>query len=89
MCKRGLQSQCETTQNRDTGFGGSLFGYTQLYGNVPGLQAQAARVPLADYTLIKVGTGAEAVAGLETSTVTPGNTAPDASFALPAIVPST
>ena len=55
MCKRGLQSQCETTQNRDTGFGGSLFGYTQLYGNVPGVQAQAAHVPLADYTLIKVG----------------------------------
>lgn len=55
MCRRGLQSQCETTQNRDTGFGGSLFGYTQLYGNVPGLQAQAARVPIADYTLIKVG----------------------------------
>jgi threonine dehydrogenase-like Zn-dependent dehydrogenase len=54
MCTRNLQSQCETTQNRDTGFGGSLFGYTQLYGNVPGVQAQAARVPFADYTLIKV-----------------------------------
>jgi threonine dehydrogenase-like Zn-dependent dehydrogenase len=56
MCRRGLQSQCETTQNHESGFGASLFGYTKLYGNVPGLQAQAARVPLADYTLITVGT---------------------------------
>src|SRR5215217_1935321 len=36
MCRQGLQSQCETTQNRDTGFGASLFGYTKLYGQVPG-----------------------------------------------------
>src|SRR5687767_14446239 len=33
MCRQGLQSQCETTQNRDTGFGASLFGYTKLYGH--------------------------------------------------------
>ncbi len=27
MCARGLQSQCETTQVREYGTGGSLFGY--------------------------------------------------------------
>src|SRR4051794_27842177 len=31
MCSQGLQSQCETTQNREQGFGASLFGYTKLY----------------------------------------------------------
>ena len=36
MCNQGLQSQCETTQNREQGFGASLFGYTKLYGQVPG-----------------------------------------------------
>ena len=36
MCDHGLQSQCETTQNRDSGTGASLFGYTKLYGQVPG-----------------------------------------------------
>src|SRR4051812_40100429 len=40
MCDHGLQSQCETTQNRDTGTGASLFGYTKLYGQVPGGQAE-------------------------------------------------
>ena len=55
MCERGLQSQCETTQNRDHGTGATLFGYTELYGDLPGVQAEAVRVPLADYTLIPVG----------------------------------
>jgi threonine dehydrogenase-like Zn-dependent dehydrogenase len=32
MCRRGLQSQCETTQVRDQGTGAALFGYTKLYG---------------------------------------------------------
>jgi hypothetical protein len=36
MCRSGLQSQCETTQVRDHGTGGALFGYTKLYGQVPG-----------------------------------------------------
>ena len=57
MCDRGLQSQCETTQNRDTGTGGSLFGYTKLYGQVPGGQAELLRVPHADYGPIKVPEG--------------------------------
>ena len=57
MCDHGLQSQCETTQNRETGTGGSLFGYTKLYGQVPGGQAELLRVPHADYGPIKVPEG--------------------------------
>lgn len=54
MCRRGLQSQCETTQVREYGSGASLFGYTKLYGQVPGGQAEYLRVPLADYNHIAV-----------------------------------
>jgi threonine dehydrogenase-like Zn-dependent dehydrogenase len=54
MCSRGLQSQCETTQVRDQGSGAALFGYTKLYGQVPGGQAELLRVPFADYNAIKV-----------------------------------
>jgi threonine dehydrogenase-like Zn-dependent dehydrogenase len=54
MCQRGLQSQCETTQNRDQGTGAALFGYTKLYGQIPGGQAEYLRVPLADYNMIVV-----------------------------------
>ncbi|MFI8361897.1 zinc-dependent alcohol dehydrogenase [Streptomyces sp. NPDC085612] len=45
MCTRGLHSQCETTQVHAHGTGASLFGYTKLYGQVPGGQAQYLRVP--------------------------------------------
>jgi threonine dehydrogenase-like Zn-dependent dehydrogenase len=55
MCSRGLQSQCETTQVREYGSGAALFGYTKLYGQVPGGQAEYLRVPLADHNHIKVG----------------------------------
>lgn len=55
MCRRGLQSQCETTQVREYGSGASLFGYTKLYGQVPGGQAEFLRVPLADYNHIAIG----------------------------------
>ena len=54
MCERQLFAQCETTQNRDTGTGASLFGYTKLYGQVPGGQAEYLRVPHADFGPIKV-----------------------------------
>lgn len=54
MCLRGLHTQCETTQNRDHGMGASLFGYTSLYGSVPGGQAEFLRVPLADTTSIRI-----------------------------------
>lgn len=49
MCSRGLHSQCETTQVRDQGKGAALFGYTKLYGQVPGGQAQYLRVPQAQF----------------------------------------
>jgi threonine dehydrogenase-like Zn-dependent dehydrogenase len=54
MCDQGLQTQCETTQVREEGMGAALFGYTRLYGQVPGGQAEFLRVPHADYTHIKV-----------------------------------
>ena len=57
MCDQGLQSQCETTQVRDQGCGAALFGYTKLYGQVPGGQAELLRVPHADYGPIKVPDG--------------------------------
>ncbi|WP_101257464.1 zinc-dependent alcohol dehydrogenase [Streptomyces barkulensis] len=57
MCSQDLQTQCETTQNRKFGTGGSLFGYTKLYGQVPGGQAQYLRVPQAHYGPVKVPEG--------------------------------
>jgi threonine dehydrogenase-like Zn-dependent dehydrogenase len=54
MCDRQLYSQCETTQNRDTDKGASLFGYTSLYGSVPGGQAERVRVPHADFGPVKI-----------------------------------
>jgi threonine dehydrogenase-like Zn-dependent dehydrogenase len=57
MCDRQLYSQCETTQNTDTGTGASLLGYTELYGQVPGGQAQYLRVPHADFGPIPVPEG--------------------------------
>ncbi|RKT36177.1 threonine dehydrogenase-like Zn-dependent dehydrogenase [Microbacterium sp. AG1240] len=55
MCRHGLQSQCETTQVTEYGSGASLFGFTKLYGQVPGGQAELLRVPLADYNSVVVG----------------------------------
>jgi threonine dehydrogenase-like Zn-dependent dehydrogenase len=57
MCTQGLQSQCETTQVRDQGKGASLLGYTKLYGQVPGGQAEYLRVPQAHYGPIPVPQG--------------------------------
>ena len=54
MCQRQLYAQCETTQVRDQGKGASLFGYTSLYGSVPGGQAEYLRVPQAQFGPIKV-----------------------------------
>ncbi len=54
MCERQLFAQCETTQNRDQEKGASLFGYTKLYGQVPGGQAEYLRVPQAQFGPIKV-----------------------------------
>ncbi|GAB3382393.1 zinc-dependent alcohol dehydrogenase [Amycolatopsis echigonensis] len=57
MCERGLQSQCEVTQVKDQEKGAALFGYTKLYGQVPGGQAEYLRVPQAQYGPIKVPDG--------------------------------
>ena len=57
MCARGLQTQCETTQVRDQGMGAALYGFTKLYGQVPGAQAEYLLVPHADYNPIKVPEG--------------------------------
>jgi threonine dehydrogenase-like Zn-dependent dehydrogenase len=57
MCSRGLFAQCETTQNRKQGKGASLFGYTELYGSVPGGQAEYLRVPQAHFGPITVPDG--------------------------------
>ncbi|MET9896546.1 zinc-dependent alcohol dehydrogenase [Streptomyces sp. NPDC006465] len=57
MCKQGLHSQCETTQVHSQGSGASLFGYTKLYGQVPGGQAEYLRVPFGNTLPIAVPPG--------------------------------
>jgi threonine dehydrogenase-like Zn-dependent dehydrogenase len=57
MCDRQLYTQCETTQVRDQGMGAALFGFSKLYGEVPGGQAEYLRVPQAQFTHIKVPDG--------------------------------
>ena len=54
MCERDLFSQCEATQNHDFKKGASLFGYTHMYGGVPGGQAEYLRVPMGHFGPIKV-----------------------------------
>jgi hypothetical protein len=57
MCNERLYSQCETTQVTEYGTGAALFGYSKLYGEVPGGQAEYLRVPQAQFTHIKVPDG--------------------------------
>jgi threonine dehydrogenase-like Zn-dependent dehydrogenase len=57
MCDRQLYAQCETTQNHEEEKGASLFGFTKLYGQVPGGQAEYLRVPQAHFGPIKVPEG--------------------------------
>ncbi|MEU3250608.1 zinc-dependent alcohol dehydrogenase [Streptomyces sp. NPDC006997] len=57
MCLTGLFTQCETTQVTSEGMGAALFGYTRLYGAVPGGQAEYLRVPQAQFGPIKVPEG--------------------------------
>ena len=57
MCGHGLHSQCETTQLHEYGTGASLFGYTKLYGQVPGGQAELLRVPFGNFLPIRVPEG--------------------------------
>jgi threonine dehydrogenase-like Zn-dependent dehydrogenase len=57
MCSHSLYTQCETTQVRAQGSGAALFGYTKLYGQVPGGQAEYLRVPQAQFGPIRVPEG--------------------------------
>jgi threonine dehydrogenase-like Zn-dependent dehydrogenase len=57
MCSQGLHSQCETTQQREHGTGAALFGYSALYGEVPGGQAEYLRVPFGNTLPIRVPDG--------------------------------
>src|SRR4051812_47743171 len=57
MCDQKLYSQCETTQSHEHGTGASFFGYSKLYGQVPGGQAEYLRVPFADFLPVKVPEG--------------------------------
>ncbi|TDD81253.1 glutathione-dependent formaldehyde dehydrogenase [Actinomadura darangshiensis] len=57
MCDMQLFAQCETTQVREEGMGAALFGYTKLYGQVPGAQAEYLRVPQAHFGPVKVPEG--------------------------------
>jgi threonine dehydrogenase-like Zn-dependent dehydrogenase len=57
MCSEQLYSQCETTQVSEYGTGAALFGYSKMYGEVPGGQAEYLRVPHADFTHIAVPDG--------------------------------
>jgi len=53
-CSRGLYAQCDTTRDHEQDNGAALFGYTSLYGQVPGGQAELVRVPHADFGPVKV-----------------------------------
>jgi threonine dehydrogenase-like Zn-dependent dehydrogenase len=57
MCNLELYTQCETTQVRGEGMGAPIFGYSKLYGQVPGAQAEYLRVPQAQFTHILVPHG--------------------------------
>ena len=54
MCRRHLYSQCETTQIHEHDCGAAIFGYSRLYGQVPGGQAEYLRVPQAHFGPIKI-----------------------------------
>ncbi|EJD53755.1 GroES-like protein [Auricularia subglabra TFB-10046 SS5] len=59
-CQRGLSSMCDTTNN--TAIAGrmygqkmaGIFGYSHFTGGYAGGQAEYARVPFADYNLLKI-----------------------------------
>ena len=57
MCGQDLQTQCETTRVREHGMGAALFGFSKLYGQVPGGQVEFLRVPHASYNPIRVPEG--------------------------------
>jgi threonine dehydrogenase-like Zn-dependent dehydrogenase len=56
-CNQRLYTQCETTQVREYGSGAALFGYSKMYGQVAGGQAEYLRVPQAQFTHVRVPDG--------------------------------
>ncbi|HXR43981.1 MAG TPA: alcohol dehydrogenase catalytic domain-containing protein, partial [Pseudolysinimonas sp.] len=56
QCRRGFTTQCERTRTPGQDSGASLYGYTELYGSVPGGQAEYLRVRLADANAMRIGT---------------------------------
>jgi threonine dehydrogenase-like Zn-dependent dehydrogenase len=71
MCGEGLMTQCETTQVREWDSGAALLGYTKLYGQLPGGQAEFLRVPQAHFGPVKVPHGPPAERFLFLSDVLP------------------
>ncbi len=57
FCDQKLYTQCETTQVKEYGAGAALFGFSKMYGEVAGGQAEYLRVPHADFTHILVPEG--------------------------------
>jgi threonine dehydrogenase-like Zn-dependent dehydrogenase len=57
MCTQQLYTQCETTQVREQGTGAALFGFSKLYGEVAGGQAEFLRVPQAQFTHVLLPEG--------------------------------
>ncbi len=51
-CQQQMESQCD--ESNPHGEPGGLFGFTKLFGNYPGGQAEYLRVPYADFTSFKV-----------------------------------
>lgn len=49
FCRAGLMSQCLTTCSAEYGTGAALLGYSKLYGQVAGGQAEFLRVPQAQF----------------------------------------
>ncbi|GMA94554.1 hypothetical protein GCM10025881_13780 [Pseudolysinimonas kribbensis] len=56
QCRRGFTTQCERTRTPGQDTGASLYGYTELYGSVPGGQAEYLRVRLADANAMRITT---------------------------------
>ncbi|AKG03331.1 glutathione-dependent formaldehyde dehydrogenase [Salimicrobium jeotgali] len=57
FCKNQMESQCD--ESNPHGEPGGLFGFTEMFGNFPGGQAEYLRVPYADFTSFKVPENSE------------------------------
>ena len=57
MCAPSCRASARRPRTREHGTGASLLGYSKLYGQVPGGQAEYLRVPHADYGAVKVPNG--------------------------------